>query len=328
MGLVENKKKLKKRIKKAKNVFLMGHKNLDLDAIGSCIGMYNILKQQKKECFIVIDDIDTEMGVTKVLKEIDGCYNIIKSEDIPVYLHKKNKKNLLMILDTNKKCLVQNESSLDYFTKKIIIDHHDLGKDTIEDALIITEENTSSTCEIVVNIINLYNIDISPYVCTLLLSGIILDTNNFTLKTTADTYYAAYFLTAMGGSPKKVQYLLKQDITEYVERQKLLSSIEVIDNIAITKGTQYITYRREDLAKIADTLLFFNDIEASFVIGKIGKDLIGLSARSLGNYNITNILEHLGGGGDAYNGACTFEKKTISEAHTLLKKELKKQNKQ
>lgn len=327
MGLVENKRKLKKQIKKSKNIFLMGHKNLDLDAIGSCIGMYNILKQLKKECYIIIDDVDTEMGVTKVLKEIEGCYNIIKSSDIPVYLHKKNKKNLLIILDTNKKFLVQDESSLDYFTKKIIIDHHDLGKDTIENALIISEENTSSACEIVVNITSLYNIDISPYVCTLLLAGIVLDTNNFTLKTTADTYYAAYFLAAMGASPKKVQYLLKQNIEEYVEREKLLSSIEVVDHVAITKGTQYITYRREDLAKIADTLLFFNDIEASFVIGKIGKDLIGLSARSLGNYNITDILEQLGGGGDAYNGACTFEKKTISEAHTLLKKAIKKQNK-
>ena len=326
MGLKENQRKLKKLIKKSKNIFLMGHKNLDLDAIGSCIGMYNILNQQKKNCYIIIDDKDEEAGVAKVLREVEGCYNIIKSADIPKYIHKRSKKNLLIILDTNKASLVQSKDALEYFERKVIIDHHDPGKDIIDNALVIIEENTSSVCEIVVNIVSLYNIDLSPYVCTLLLSGIVLDTNNFTLKTTADTYYAAYFLTATGASPKKVQYLLKQDINAYAEQQKLLANIEVIDKAAITKGTQYITYRREDLAKMADTLLFFNDIEASFVIGKIGKDIVGLSARSLGNYKISNILEKLGGGGDAYNGAATFEKKSISEVHTLLKKTIKKQD--
>lgn len=48
MGIIENKKKLKKQIKRSKNIFLMAHKNLDLDAIGSCIGMYNLIKKAKK----------------------------------------------------------------------------------------------------------------------------------------------------------------------------------------------------------------------------------------------------------------------------------------
>ena len=45
------------------------------------------------------------------------------------------------------------------------------------------------------------------------------------------------------------------------------------------------------------------NIEASFVIGKIGKDTIGISARSLGNFDIVKVLSKLGGGGDTYNGA-------------------------
>lgn len=325
MGIVENKKSLKKQIRKSKNVFLIAHRNLDLDALGSSIGMYSILKKNKKECYIIIDDKDQEMGVAKVLKEIEGCYNIIKSSDIPIYLHKRNKKNLLIILDTNKKSLLQNPDAVDYFDNKIIIDHHDLNKDSLDEGLIITEDSTSSACEMVVNISTMYNIDLTPYVCTLLLAGIVLDTNNFTLKTTADTYYTAYYLTALGASPKKVQYLLKQDINTYAEQQKLLVNIEVLDKIAITKGTQYIIYRREDLAKTADTLLFFNNIEASFVIGKVGKDTVGISARSLGNYEISNLLEELGGGGDSYNGAAIFEHKTIGEVHEILKKAIKQQ---
>ena len=100
-------KHLKKSLKKAKTVFLMAHKNLDLDAIGSCLGMYYILSNLKKDCYIIIDDKDKEMGVDKVLHEVEGCYNIIKSSDLPIYLNKKQKNNLLIILDTNKKDLLQ-----------------------------------------------------------------------------------------------------------------------------------------------------------------------------------------------------------------------------
>jgi c-di-AMP phosphodiesterase-like protein len=178
----------------------------------------------------------------------------------------------------------------------------------------------------ITNLIESYDIEIDSYYATILLSGIVLDTNNFTLKTTSETYYSAYYLASLGASAKKVQYLLKQDLEEYTERQKLLTRIEILNNkIAFTKATPYTIYRREDLAKIADTLLFFNNIEASFVIGKIGKDTVGISARSLGNFDISTILEKLGGGGDDYNGAVKFDHKNISEVEELLKKEIKKQ---
>ena len=188
----------------------------------------------------------------------------------------------------------------------------------------INDTEVSSTCEMITELIEFYDVEIESYYATVLLAGIVLDTNNFTLKTNPETYYAAYYLSSLGASAKKVQYLLKQDIEEYTERQKLLAGIETINGrIAITKATPYTIYRREDLARVADTLLFFNNIEASFVIGKIGKDTIGVSARSLGNYEIHKILEKIGGGGSDYNGAAKFEDTTISNVEKLLKNTIK-----
>lgn len=326
MRIIEERRQLNKRIKKAKVIFLMAHKDLDLDALGSCVGLSLLLKNRKKDCYIIIDDKQHELGVEKILRELEGCIPIIKGEDIDKYIYPNNKKNLLIVLDTNKTELVQNQSVLKKIEEKIVIDHHDLGKTTIKNALIIDDNEVSSTCEMITELTEFYDVELDPYYATVLLSGIVLDTNNFTLKTSAETYYAAYYLANLGASAKKVQYLLKQDVDEYTERQKLLTGIETISKkIAFTKASPYTIYRREDLAKVADTLLFFNNIEASFVIGKIGKDTVGISARSLGNFNITKILEKLGGGGDNYNGAARIEKTTISKVEQELKKAIAKE---
>jgi c-di-AMP phosphodiesterase-like protein len=304
----------------------MGHKDLDLDALGSCVGLELLLKKKKKDCYIVIDDKDHELGVEKVLRELEGCINVIKSENIDKAINPNLNKNLLIVLDTNKTDLVQSKDLLKKIDKKLVIDHHDLGKSSIENAIMINDTKVSSTCEMITSLIEHYDVEIDSYYATILLSGIVLDTNNYTLNTNAETFYTSYYLASLGASAKKVQYLLKQDIEEYTERQKLLSGIETINgHIAFTKATPYTQYRREDLAKVADTLLFFNNIEASFVIGKIGKDTIGISARSLGTYDISKVLEKLGGGGDNTSGAAKFDKTTISKVEQELKRILKEE---
>lgn len=326
MSIIKERRKINKAIRNAKTIFIMAHKDLDLDALASSIGMIQFLKKRRKNAYLIIDDKTHELGVEKILRELDGCLNIIRSEQIEENLNPNINKNLLIILDTNKTELVQSELALKKINKKLVIDHHDLGKTTIKDCIMINDNKVSSTCEMITNLIEYYDIEIDSYYATILLSGIVLDTNNFTLNTTSETFYTSYYLTSMGASAKKVQYLLKQDINEYTEREKLLSNIETIDNkIAITKATQNTMYRREDLAKVADTLLFFNNIEASFVIGKIGKETIGISARSLGSYDITKILTKLGGGGDTYGGAATFSDTTISNVEKELKRLIKEE---
>jgi c-di-AMP phosphodiesterase-like protein len=324
MEIIKERRKLNRAIKNSKNIFLMGHKNLDLDALGSQIGMYMFLKKKKKNCFIIIDDKEHEDGVEKILKELDGVVTKIKSNEIDENLYPKKSKNLLIILDTNKSELVQSKEVLNKINKKLVIDHHELGKSTIKDADIIDDTKVSSTCEMITSLIEYYDVEIDSYYATILLAGIVLDTNNYTLNTTQETFYASYYLTSLGASAKKVQYLLKQNIDDYTERQKLMANIETInEKIALTHASTNTIYRKEDLAKVADTLLFFNNIEASFVIGKIDKETVGISARSLGNYDILRILKKFNGGGDTNSGAATITKTTISKVEQELKKILK-----
>lgn len=325
MEIKKSHKKIKKIFKKSKRIFIMAHNNLDLDALGSSIGFYTILTKQRKKCFLVMEEAEHELGVGKVFKELEGCLKIVNSENIETFMHKNNKKNLLLILDTNKKELVQAPKVLDLFSKKMVIDHHEPSKKTIDTKYLFIDSEASSTCEIVEQFIEAYSAKINPYIATIILSGIVLDTNNFTLKTDASTFYSAYYLTSLGASVKKVEYLLKQDLEEYIERQKLLTNIEIKDNIAIAKGTPHAVYRREDLAKIADTLLFFNEVEAAFVVAKIDKDEVGVSARSTGDIDIAKIMEKMNGGGDKYNGATKIGTEPISKVVEKLKSILDKE---
>ena len=317
---IEN--KIKRLIKHSDNVFIIAHKNLDLDALGACVGVSTICNHFSKENYTIIDDEKHELGVEKALYEIKENLKTIKSEELSKYC---TKRSLLIIVDTNKAHLLQNDEIINYFNKIIILDHHQETEQTITNTLNVINEEASSACEIVVGLINKYNVSIKPILATVILSGIVLDTNNFVVKTDIDTYYAAYLLTKQKADPRKVQYYLKQDIKDYIIRQKVITEVEIInDKYALSVAPEGLKYKREELAKIADTLLQFNHIKASFVIGNRLDGGVGLSARSEGEINVGEIAEILGGGGDDFEAASLIKDKSLDEVQKELIKILNK----
>ena len=77
----------------------MAHKDLDLDAINSCIGFDFYLKSLKKKSYIIIDDKTREIGVKKVLEQYGKNIKEIRSKDI---LNVKDENSVLVVLDNNK----------------------------------------------------------------------------------------------------------------------------------------------------------------------------------------------------------------------------------
>lgn len=310
MKIKEKTKLVKKLIKQHKTIFIVGHKNLDLDALGSALGLYHITKKYNRNSYIIVDDEIHELGVEKIINEQESNLFITSQQAKDL----KDNNSLLIVVDTNKINLLQNEELIDKFDDIIVIDHHQTGDKTIKKGLQIIDESTSSTCQMISELIREFGIKISKEIATVILAGIVLDTNNFVLKTNSDTYYAAYFLTTLGAEPRKVQYYLKQDINDYIIRQTPITNVQVINGkYAITMGVDKLIYRREELAKIADTLLQFNGIESSFVLGKTSPNTIGLSARSEGTTDVGEIAEKLGGGGDRYEAAAQIESTDLNQ---------------
>jgi len=311
MKIIESYKQINKLIKECSSVFIVGHKDLDLDALGACLAMYNYSIDNKKETYLIVDDKRMEEAVSKVIKDLMENVHFIGSDKA---LKLKNGDSLLIVVDTNKNYLLQNTDLEHEFDTKIIIDHHEQGEGTMRnEKLVVIDTDSSSTCEMMTEFLKLNKFTIDSYLATILLSGIILDTNNYVLKTDTNTFYYSYYLTTCGANPSKVQYLLKQDLNKYIKRQKMITNVKMVNKIAITKGMNDEVYRREELAKTADTLLLFNNIEASFVIARIDKKTVGISARSLGNINVGKILGMLGGGGDAYEAAAKIGDTTTNK---------------
>lgn len=320
MTLIDKNKEIENLIKNASSIFIMGHKYLDLDAIGSAIGVCEYVKSFNKKATIIINDRRLEAGVKKVLDKMTEAYSIKKSSKIKL---KINEKSLLIIVDTNKETLLQDPTIINLFEDIIVIDHHDLKETSIDRGIIVVDEESSSTCEMLVEFLDYNRININEDVATILLAGIVLDTNNYVLKTTTNTFRASYLLTQKGADPNYVQYLLKQDLKKYIARQKVVTNVKIIKNIAISCAKSTLIYRREDLAKIADTLMLFNKIEASFVIGNLDKNTVGISARSIGDIDVGEILEQLNGGGDNHEAGARIENKSIKKVENELRAILK-----
>ena len=88
-----------------------------------------------------------------------------------------------------------------------------------------------------------------------------------------------------------------------------------IENIAIA------AYNGESdritAAQAADELLNITKVQASFVIYN-SKDLVCVSARSLGNINVQIILEKLGGGGHLATAGAQLKDTTVDEVYEKL----------
>ena len=105
------------------NIFIMGHKNPDMDSLGASVGLWSAIRQLGKNCNIIIDNDTTAIDyyMTK-LKKGDKYDNLFISSDEAE--KNINEKTLLIIVDVHNKGYVNNFGITEKINRKIIIDHH------------------------------------------------------------------------------------------------------------------------------------------------------------------------------------------------------------
>ncbi len=315
---------LRDLIQDSDQVFVMGHKNPDMDSIGAAIGVRKMAEMNKVDGYVVLNFQELNGSVRRLMTEIEANNNDLYSRFISPeeVLSRITHKSLLVIVDTHKPAMVIDSSLLNRTEKVVIIDHHRRGEDFIENpTLVYMEPYASSTAELVTELLEYQpkNTKITSLEATSLLSGIIVDTKSFTLRTGARTFEAASYLRTHGADTILIQRLLKEDIDTYIERSKLIQTVDFVKpGIAVAHGDDSRIYDSVLIAQTADILLTMKDVSASFVIAHRQDGLIGISARSLGEVNVQLVMEKLGGGGHLTNAATQMEANSIEEVKQYL----------
>ena len=226
--------------------------------------------------------------------------------------------DLLVILDLNKKELLENEEVLSVIKNVLVIDHHIKGTESINAKYEFSDIKYSSVSEIITLYLKNTNIILSKDIYTYLLCGIEIDTNGFSVRVSANTFYACAYLLEKGADLVIKQELLKEDKIEHLKQQIFIKKSFTYNNKFMISVLDDKIYEKKYLATISEELLQFEGIEASFTIGFIDSNIIGISARSIGNIDVEKIMSKLNGGGHKTTAATQFVDSSLEEVKQKL----------
>lgn len=305
-------------IKKFDRVMIMGHKFSDYDSIGAAMGMLFLSETNGVEARIVVDRKKTLATDLIALVENAGYGLFIEPEEA---LKACDKSTLVIVVDTHRPSLVESPELYDMSASQIVIDHHRKVEDFISDAEIFYHRPAqSSTCEMVSELIE-YSASqekLPPIIATGLLSGIVLDTRDYVLRTSKSTFEAAAFLRDNGANTVAVKKLFAVDEAHIELKNEIISAGENYNGFMISVTESDDKSLRIISSKAADEMLNIEGVRASFVVSRFG-DVINISARSLGEENVQLIMERLGGGGHSTMAAAQLKDCTLESAEAQLK---------
>ena len=299
-------------------IFVMGHKLTDVDALGAAIGVYRAARMLEKKAHVVINEVSAS------LRPLYSAYmnNPDYPEDLFLTsseaLEMASESSMVIVVDTNRPMMTECEGLLKISKTVVVLDHHRQSADNIENAVLsYIEPYASSACEMISEVLQYIvdDIKIPKLEASSLYAGIMIDTNNFAYRTGVRTFEAAAFLRRCGADITLVKKMFRDDMESYRVKAAIISRVEVYcEKYAIARNLCSNVESPTILgAQAANELLEINEIKASFVL-TVYNGRIYVSARSIDEANVQVIMEKLGGGGHINAAGAQFEHTDIEAA--------------
>ncbi len=302
----------------SENVFIMGHRFGDLDSVGSACGLAGAVRLLRKPVSVVIDpqkNLASQI-IAMMEEEIGGDLFLTPAQAVETITD----NTLLIIVDTHNKDILESEKLYKLAQNVVVIDHHRKNVNYVDNALVFHHEPyASSACEMVTELIQYFKLDgmVNSCYADCLLSGIMLDTKNFVMRTGVRTFEAAAFLRKIGADTVKVKCLFSGSIEAYRSRTDIVGSAEIVGRFAVAIAPDDVSDVRLVAPQAADELLSIQNVDAAFVIYEISR-VVNISARSLGAVNVQVIMEALGGGGHQTMAATQMQDISVQDAKIRL----------
>lgn len=312
---------LRQLIEKAPRVFVMGHTNPDMDSIGAAVGVMRAVANQKKEGYIVLKESNPSIDV--LMKRMQAEAPELYARIIPGTRAEEliRQGDLLILVDNHKPSFTEYPPILEKTVNVVVVDHHRRGKEFVTDPVLsYVEPYASSTCELITEMLTyMYkDVELTDFEADALMSGIVVDTKNFTFRTGVRTFEAASALKRSGADMSKVRFLFEDDYDTIVSRAEVVHNARIVfDNIAISRLVDDMPNSVLVSAQAADELLGIHGVKASFVLNQ-KKGVVHISGRSFGEISVQLILERLGGGGHLNMAGAQIEGEDIDEVEHRL----------
>lgn len=310
-------------ILESSNVIIVGHQNADFDCVGSALCMSAIVRSYHKECAIVLRSGGVEEKLSGALAKneeaLSGRHMFVSEEEA---LESLGEETLVIAVDHHILSQSNGQEILKNAKKVVIVDHHRRGMDLIPNAILLyIEASASSTSELALELMHYQQtyVDIDETEATIMLTGILIDTNRFRNHTGTRTFEAAANLKKLGANLQEADELLKDSFEDFEMKQMAMRNLQLLeDGVVVSAMDENHKTSRAILSQVADYILSVKDIEAAFVIGQTLDGKIGISARSNGNVNCQVLMEVFQGGGHFAAAAAQVSNQTVKEVNDRL----------
>ena len=300
-------------IGQSSQVFIMGHKNADMDAVGAAMGISCMCRKKGKKAYIVLDlERNVAEKLIEEIRQVPEYKDVFISGQEAMLLCDNH--STLVVVDTNRPDQVEHRPLLEAIPKVCVVDHHRRAADYINPVVVnLHEPYASSAAELTTELLQyaVEKADVLPIEAKSLMAGIFLDTKSFNVRTGERTFEAAAMLRQWGAETVEVKKLLQNDFQDTMSKYQIIKSSRLYrQEIAIAALNSSTS--RTLAAQAADELLNISGITASFVLYP-DEDQVIISARSIGQTNVQVILEPLGGGGNTATAGAQIANTTVKD---------------
>ena len=300
-------------IGQSSQVFVMGHRNADMDSVGAAMGICCMCRKKGKKASIVLD-----LSNNSAQNLIDEIRAVPEYKDVFISAQEAllmcDNHSILVVVDTNRPDQVESKHLLEAISKVCVVDHHRRAADYINPVVVnLHEPYASSAAELATELLQyaVEKSDVLPIEAKSLMAGMFLDTKSFNVRTGERTFEAAAYLRQLGADTVEVKRLMQNDFHDTIVKYQIIKASRLyrqeIAIAALNSATSRVL-----AAQAADELLNIAGITGSFVLYPDGDQVI-ISARSIGKANVQMILEPLGGGGNAATAGAQIKNATVKE---------------
>lgn len=284
---------LKEVLKHVKTVAIGGHVRPDGDCTGSCLGLYQYLKENY-----------TEIQADVYLEELPDSFSFIEAaSEIRHEITEEKAYDLFIALDCgDKERLGFSAVLFEHAKKTFCIDHHISNHSFADENYIFPD--ASSTSELVCRLLDMERISKKAAECFYL--GIVHDTGVFQYSCTApETMELAAELMRKG---IKASEIIDKTFYEKTYAQNQILGRALFESFLFMDGkciVSYITQRMmefhgvtpKDLEGIVSQLRVTQGVEVAILLYETAPHEYKVSLRASGDVDVSKVAQYFGGGG-------------------------------